>query len=81
MVKLSNVSEKAVTWALDMSGQQRVEDGTFKFVLASGAFFVPPAAKCSRPSTTQPGEIGHLDPGKKFKFGVLCSPSEYVRIQ
>lgn len=70
VVKLSNESEEPLTWALDLSGPKRVQDGTFQFALHSGVPFTPPSLS----SSPAPGDIGYLKPGKSFNFTVLCNP-------
>ena len=75
VIKLNNVGEDPLTWALDCAGVERLEDGTFKFVHPTGTPFIPPT-----PSSPQPteGQIGFLKPGRNFEFTVQCKPGVRV---
>ena len=75
VIKLNNVGEEPLTWALDCAGVERLEDGTFKFVHPTGTPFTPPTPNSSQPTE---GQIGFLKPGRSFEFTVQCKPGVRV---
>lgn len=75
MIKLNNVGEEPLAWALDCAGVERLEDGTFKFVHPTGTPFTPPTPNSSQPTE---GQIGFLKPGRSFEFTVQCKPGVRV---
>ena len=75
VIKLNNVGEDPLMWALDCAGMERLEDGTFKFVHPTGTPFTPPTPSSSQPTEAQ---IGFLKPGRSFEFTVQCKPGVRV---
>ena len=75
VIKLTNVSEEPLAWALDCAGVERLEDGTFKFVHPTGTPLTPPTPTSSQPTE---GEIGFLKLGRSFEFTVQCKPGVRV---
>jgi len=76
VIKLTNVGEEPLTWALDCAGVKRLEDSTFKFVSPRGTPLTPPTPSPS--SGPREGEIGYLKPGQSFEFTVQCKPGVCV---
>ena len=79
VIKLTNVGEEPLTWALDCAGVRRLEDSTFKFVSPRGTPLTPPTPSPS--SGPKEGEIGYLKPGQSFEFTVQCKPGVCVWLQ
>ena len=64
-----------MTWALgdfddDSLSMKRIEDGTFKFFLETGATFYPPSLAV----TPSLGDTGHLLPNESYTFFAKFSP-------
>ena len=73
LAELKNVGDSPLTWTLVTSGVKRIEDGTFRLVLPSGAPLTLPPTDIGPPGV---GELGYLAPQESFKFSVQCSPGE-----
>ena len=73
VIKLNNVGEDPLTWALDCAGVERLEDGTFKFVHPTGRPLTPPTPSSSQPT----GE--KLDSSNRAGvLSLLCSANQVL---
>ena len=60
-----NISSRPLTWALDLSCLDHINDGTFQLVHSSSADFLTPP---------QPGNPSSLDPGESCALKLILSP-------